>query len=48
MICVSLKETNPEKLLRILKKIEFAEIRLDSMTVDVASVRDIFSQHSCW
>lgn len=47
MICVSLKETNPEKLLRILKKIEFAEIRLDSMTVDVASVRDIFSQHSC-
>ncbi len=45
MICVSLKETNPEKLLRILKKIEFAEIRLDSMTVDMASVRDMFSQH---
>lgn len=45
MICVSLKETNPEKLLRLLKKIEFAEIRLDSMTADVANVRNIFSQH---
>lgn len=45
MICVSLKETNPEKLLQILTKIEFAEIRLDSLNADVASVRDMFSQH---
>ncbi len=45
MICVSLKEADPEKLLHLLKKIEFAEIRLDSLTADVAIVRDIFSQH---
>lgn len=45
MICVSLKETKPEKLLRLLKGIEFAEIRLDKLTVDVESVRNIFSQH---
>lgn len=45
MICVSLKEKNLEELIQILQKIEFAEIRLDSMTIDMASVRNVFSQH---
>lgn len=45
MICVSLKEPNLEKCFQILKKIDFAEIRLDKMHVDPLSVRKIFSRH---
>jgi 3-dehydroquinate dehydratase-1 len=46
MICVSLEEKNLEELIQILQKVEFAEIRLDSMTIDISSVWNIFSQHS--
>ncbi len=46
MICVSLKEKNAEKLTQILKKVEFAEIRLDSGGITLAEVRKIFSGHS--
>lgn len=45
MICVSLKETNPEKCIQILRNIDFAEIRLDKMYVNSTEVRKIFSHH---
>jgi len=45
MICVSLKETNPEKRIQILRNIDFAEIRLDKMYVNSTEVRKIFSHH---
>jgi 3-dehydroquinate dehydratase type I len=45
MICVSLKETDPQKCLQILKKIDFAEIRLDKMGLSPIHVRKFFSQH---
>jgi 3-dehydroquinate dehydratase-1 len=46
MICVSLKETDPEILFQVLERIEFAEIRLDGLDASVAGVRDIFARHN--
>jgi 3-dehydroquinate dehydratase-1 len=45
MICVSLKEKNSETCIRLIRKIDFAEIRLDKMDVGLEDVRDIFSSH---
>ncbi len=46
MICVSLSLNDPEEILRLLKTIEFAEIRLDLVTLGAAEVRRIFSGSS--
>ena len=45
MICVSLKEKDPETCIRLIRKFDFAEIRLDKMDVELADVQDIFSSH---
>ena len=45
MICVSINETTREKCVKALEGIEFAEIRLDRMNIEVEDVRNIFSQH---
>lgn len=45
MICVSLKEKNSETCIRLIRKIDFAEIRLDKMDAGLADVRKIFSSH---
>jgi 3-dehydroquinate dehydratase-1 len=46
MICVSLSEASPEKCIRLLKGIEFAEIRLERFDGDIEDIWEIFSQHS--
>lgn len=45
MICVSLAECTPEKVLTSLKGVSFAEIRLDRMRTDEEGVVRIFSRH---
>ncbi len=45
MICVSIAEKSTKKSLEVLKGLNFAEIRLDKMSVTVDDVRKIFSQH---
>lgn len=47
MICVTLAEITPETCLRVLKGIDFAEIRIDRIAkADAKSIREIFSRHS--
>jgi 3-dehydroquinate dehydratase type I len=46
MICVSLSLRDPEEVIRILKSVDFAEVRLDLVTVDAADVQRIFSSPS--
>lgn len=45
MICVSITEETFEKCLYALKGIDFAEIRIDKMAVEVEDVKKIFNQH---
>ena len=45
MICVSLAETTAEKCFDALRGIDFAEIRLDKMQVEIEDVKKIFSHH---
>lgn len=45
MICVSIAEETFEKCLYALKGIDFAEIRIDKMAVEVEDVKKIFNQH---
>jgi len=45
MICVSVAEVTFEKCLYALKGIDFAEIRIDKMAVEVEDVKKIFNQH---
>ncbi len=45
MICVSLAESSVTECLRALKGIEFAEIRIDKMSLDVNDLKKIFSSH---
>jgi len=46
MICVSLRESDPERCLQILKNVDFAEIRLDKSNLCLIDVQKIFSQKS--
>jgi 3-dehydroquinate dehydratase-1 len=45
MICISLGELSLQRCLRLLRKVEFAEIRLDRMALQEEDVRKIFSSH---
>ncbi len=45
MICVSLAETTVEKCIDALRRIDFAEIRLDKMQVEIEDINKIFSYH---
>lgn len=45
MICVSIAEKTAEKCIEALEGVDFAEIRLDKMTIDLAGVKKIFSWH---
>ena len=45
MICVSIAEDTAEKCIEALKGIDFAEIRLDKMSVSLEEIKEIFSQH---
>jgi len=45
MICVSLAETTVEKCIDSLRGIDFAEIRLDKMQVEIEDINKIFSYH---
>ncbi len=45
MICVSLAESSVTECLRALKGIEFAEIRIDKMSLDINDLKKIFSSH---
>jgi 3-dehydroquinate dehydratase-1 len=47
MICVSLAEPRVAECLRALRGIEFAEIRIDKMSLDVNDLRKVFSSHPC-
>lgn len=45
MICVSIAEVTFEKCLYALKGVDFAEIRIDKMAVEVEDVKKIFNKH---
>ncbi len=45
MICVSIAEKTAEKCIEALKGIDFAEVRLDKMSIDLEDVKKIFSRH---
>jgi len=45
MICVSIAETTLEKCLKALEGVDFAEVRLEKMKVDVQGVKALFSSH---
>jgi len=45
MICVSLKEDNTDLCLSALQKINFAEIRLDRMSLSKKEIYKVFSSH---
>lgn len=45
MICVSLAETTVEKCFEALRRIDFAEIRIDKMQVEIEDIKKIFSYH---
>lgn len=45
MICVSIAEKTAERCLQALKKVDFAEIRIDKMAVGIEDVKRIFSHH---
>jgi len=47
MICVSIAEKTPEKNIKALKDIDFAEIRIDRMErPQIPGIKKIFSQHT--
>jgi 3-dehydroquinate dehydratase-1 len=45
MICVSLAELSPEECRALLKTLDFAEIRMDTMAMDGEDIRKLFSSH---
>ena len=45
MICVSIAEKTAESCLQALKRVDFAEIRIDKMAVGIEDVKRIFSRH---
>lgn len=45
MICVSIAEKTAERCIRALKKVDFAEIRIDKMDVELEDIKKIFSHH---
>ncbi|MCS7281674.1 MAG: type I 3-dehydroquinate dehydratase [Desulfobacterota bacterium] len=46
MVCVSIGCVSVDECLKILKNVEFAEIRIDRMGIGIEEVRKIFSSHT--
>lgn len=45
MICISINKKDVNSVLRAIKKLEFAEIRLDVLNPSINDIRKIFSSH---
>jgi 3-dehydroquinate dehydratase type I len=45
MICVSLADIDAEECLKILRDMDFAEIRIDRIEADIEDIKRIFSSH---